>query len=304
MKAINNIFSIKYLAMVAPVLVGVFFSCGNGSDILDSTDTQNINSVSTSSALFNEGSDMSANVIKGLTVAQYSGARVNGEVIANLGRFDGRLACAHITITRTGTFLNPSGTITINYDSLTTCSDSIGVKRRGKIIISYSGRKWSVGSSVTIQFQNFYRNFSKIEGTLSDTVLNANDTTSIQFVSRLDDGKITFADGDSVSRSHKLNRTWHRSVIRDNNEWLVLGAATGTNKKNGQYEMEITNNKPLVYRVICLKSKIFIPVSGEEKIYVGKNNYTIDFGSNVCDNLITVTVGSKVKVIAVTADGN
>ena len=91
MKAINKIFTIKNLAFVMPMLVGVFFSCGNGSEVLDSTDTQNINSVSVSSAFFSEGSEITNNVFRGLTTAQYAGARVEGEFIPGMGKLDSRL---------------------------------------------------------------------------------------------------------------------------------------------------------------------------------------------------------------------
>jgi|SRR5882724_2693709 len=309
MKSIHNIKCRKGFSLLMPAMLLLVLSCQNMDDILNSTDTQNINSVSASSAHFSESSDISISILKGLTNAQYSGAPLSSDIVPNLSKIDSRLTCADILISRTGTVNSPSGTITIHFDS--TCVDSSGVKRRGKIIINYVGKRWAVGSTVSIQLQNFYRNYTRIEGVLSDTISLITtvgpDTTQITFSSFLKNGIITFGDGKRCdSMFYNLKRTWYRSIIRINNKWQITGAvvgkppqSNGINKNGNHYYLkEITS--PLVYRFVCLHNKVFIPVEGVETITIGGKNYTIDFGQGTCDNLITVDN----QTINVTQDGN
>jgi hypothetical protein len=283
-------------------------ACQQDTDVLSSNDVQNVNSFSTSSAHFSESSEISTNVVKGLTLAQYSGARISSGYIQNLSKLDSRLTCAVLSVIQTGTAEIPAGTITIDFDSLKNCVDSVGVKRSGKIIINYVGKRWAVGSYIIVLPQNFYRNFTQIEGTLSDTIKSVtvikSDTTQIEFTSDLKDGKITFVDGNSVTRTHSITRIWYKSLLRDHNELhITKGSATGQYKNGLTYQIEIES--PLINRFACQRKKVFIPVAGIEVLKVNSSpTYKLDFGAGICDNLVTVTVNGKEKVISVTTDGN
>src|SRR5882672_7644382 len=116
MKTRNNIGSLKNVSVLVAMLFIFLASCQKDSSILNSTDTQNVNAESASSAYLSEGSDISANAVSGLSSTQYAGARIDGEIVSMLTNRDDRFKCATVTITRTGTKDNPAGIITITFD--------------------------------------------------------------------------------------------------------------------------------------------------------------------------------------------
>lgn len=321
MKA-TKMFASKTASSLLTVIAVMVLSCQKDTEILNSVDTQNVNSEAASSAYVNENSDISSIAISNLTMEQYAGARVSGEFVTGLGGYDGRLKCAIVSVTRTGTKLAPAGTITINYDSLKGCVDDHNVTRKGKIIITYSGRRWQPGSTFTIQLVNFYRNSVHIEGAESNSTQLSVDSLHLQFSCSLTGGKITFSDGRTIEREHNFTKTWYRSsdpTQPANDEWHIEGGASGKNKNGNLYSMQIgipsTTDPtvllpaPLIVKFNCwTKNRIFIPVKGIKIIAVTSatetRTYKVDYGDGACDNLVIVTINGKEKIIPVSGDGN
>lgn len=308
MKTKKSVFSLRNGAAWVAATFIFLASCQKDNSILSSTDTQNVNAEAASSAYLNEGSDISANAIAGVSTAQYAGARTEGDIVTNLALRDDRFKCAIVTITRTGTISNPSGTISIAFDPA--CTDKRGIKRTGTIVITYSGRRWMPGSYFSVN-ADFFRNDVHVEGIDSVITKLSIDSTSLgylQFESILRGGQITFGDGKTITREHHLTREWFRASVPQNDEWhtLVGGEATGKCKNGDTYQMQVT--KDLVHKVSCLADKVFIPVSGTKVILVTTSTetreYDIDYGDGTCDNNITVTLNSKVKTIAVNGEGD
>lgn len=301
MIAKGNLLNVNGISAAIVGFILLLSACDNASDILNSTDTQNVNSEAVSSVYSNESSDISSDLIASLTFSQYAGARTESETISSK---DDRTKCKEtsITLIRTGTKLSPRGIILIDFGS--GCTDSKGVTRKGQIYIKYSGRRWTPGSYFKDSLVNYYRNDTHIEGVLTVTVQLSADTAHLQFQSVLANGKITFADGKTISRSHTITRQWNRALLPLNDQWITLAgsSASGTNKKGVEYEMVVT--KDMVEKVSCLSSKIFIPVSGEKIISTENKEYSIDYGDGSCDNDVTVTLNGKTKNISVNADGN
>lgn len=316
MKA-TKMLSSKTASGLFTTIVVMLLSCQKDAEILNSVDTQNVNSEAASAAYVNENSDISSIAMSNLTVAQYSGARVAGEVVTGLGNFDGRLKCAVVTVTRTGTKQAPAGTIIINFDSLKSCVDDHNVTRKGKIIITYSGRRWQPGSTFSIQLVNFYRNSIHIEGTENNATQLSVDSLHLEFVSNLVGGRITFGDGRTIEREHTFTKTWYRSSDPQqpaNDEWHIVGGATGKNKNGNMYTMQIGDPgqalpTPLIEKFNCwIKNRILIPVKGIKIIAVTSSTdtrtYKVDYGDGTCDNLVIVTIDGKEKIISVNGDGN
>jgi len=308
METKKSVLSLKNGAVWVTAIFIFLASCQKDSSILNSTDTQNVNAESASSAYVSEGSDISTNAIAGISATQYAGARADGEVVNNLADRDDRFKCATVAITRTGTKENPAGVITITFDP--SCSDKRGVKRSGTIVISYSGRRWMPGSYFSIN-ANFFRNDVHVEGIDSVITKLSIDSTSLgylQFQSILTGGQVTFGDGKTITREHNITREWFRASVPMNDEWHTLkgGEATGKCKNGNTYQMQIT--KDLVHKISCLQEKVFIPVSGTKIFIVTTSSetkeYDVDYGDGNCDNNITVTVNGKVKTITVNGEGD
>lgn len=296
-------------------VVGFFValvSCQKDSDVLNANDVQNVNTEAAAATYTNEASDIATSTMGAISTSQLAGARESGYVLRNLVNWDERLQCAVVTIIRTGSKQNPSGSIVINYDSLSsTCTDSHGVRRKGQIIITYSGRRWMPGSTYNIRLVNFYRNDIHIEGNLTLTTQQADTSQYLLFKSVLDSGKVTFGDGKFITREHTITREWVRTPSPLTDEWITLtknpvdnsfSQAKGTCKNGETYTMQVT--KDIVEKASCRINKIFIPVSGTKVITVGNETYTIDYGNGTCSDVITITIRGRLKQINFNPEGN
>lgn len=321
MKATKMLTLKKTSVLTTSVLI-MLLACQQETEILNSVDTQNVNSEAASAAYINENSDISSIVMSNLTVGQYVGARIETDTVSNWGAIDGRLKCAKVKVVGSGDKIVPAGTITIDYDAVAGCADDDNITRKGKIIITYRGKRWQPGSTFSIQLVNFYRNSVHVEGGEYDTTKLSVDSLHLQFVSSLVGGKITFGDGRSIERDHSFRKTWYRSLNPAepaNDEWHIEGSSWGKNKNGNAYVMQIgipsdSNPSvllpaPLIHRFLCWsKYKIGIPVKGIKIITVTSGNdmkaYKVDYGDATCDNLVTVTINGKEKAISVNGDGN
>lgn len=312
MKTKKSLFSVKNI-LASVVMVFVFLaSCQNNSSILTATDTQNVNAESASASFANESTEMASSAVGGVFTSTYNGGRISGGPvpIAGLGSRDDRLQCATITVFSTGTKDAPAGTVTIDFGTAGTCNDPHGVTRKGKIIVTYSGMRWAVGSFINVRLVNFYRNTTHVEGNLTLTTQTSADSLHLQFESVLDSGKVTFGDGKFITRIHDLTRVWIRSAVPFNDQWITLantpnssnGSSAGMAKDGKIYTTQIT--KQLIEKVSCMTKKVFIPVSGTKLVTVGNQQYLVNYGDGTCDNIITVTLNGKQKQITVTAEGN
>jgi hypothetical protein len=319
----KNVFSMKNVS--AMVVAGIFAlaSCSKSSDQpVSSTNATSINSESSADSYTNETADMSNSVTTNAGNSILGGARAEAVTFSGaiLKRWDKRLACATVTINRTGTKDKPSGTITITWSG-TSCSDTTGVQRSGSIVITYSGYWFIAGSTRTITYQNYTRGGIQINGTYirrSLTTLTASDTSastlSIQFRDSLVGGQLTFANGKTITRNKTVTVQWDVQKILGayvpvDYKHLTGGSANGTLENGSTYTMTI--NSDIVYTEACLLIKDFIPVSGSKTLIItpsgggSATTFTINYGSGQCNNnQITVTINGKSETITVNAAGN
>jgi hypothetical protein len=295
----------------AAVVAGILLltSCAKNNDVLNSSDTQNVNSESVSDSYTSETSDMSTSVVSNVTSSQYATGRVEGE-IHGLEAKDARLAGATITIVKgpNSTKDNPNGVITIDFG--TTGVTTNGVTRKGKILISYSGRKDHGQSTRTLRYSGYSRNGVVFDDLMTFTITNTAAATALDsshFNHLLTGGKLTFSDNTTILREADYNVTIDYvaktlTLSADTGLNAKLHSASGTTRAGKEYTMDI--NTPLVYKAECLATKVYIAVSGEKTITAGLVAYKINYGDGVCDNTVTITVGGKSATITVDGNGN
>jgi len=306
---IKNVTTMKSLsaAMVAGILI--LTSCAKNNDVLNSGDTQNVNSESAADSYTSETSDMSTSVVSNITATRYGAGRVAG-AITGLGDKDARLTGATITISPgpNSTKDSPNGIITIDFgaDGKTTND----VTRKGRILISYNGRK-NVGQSTrSLSYDGYSRNGVMFSNSMLFTIKNiatAGTVDSTHFNHLLSGGLLTFPDGSTITREADYNvvldyNAKTLSVSADGSATAKLHSATGTTRAGKDYTMDITT--PLVYKAECLATRNYFAVSGEKTITAGLVTYKINYGEGKCDNTITITVGGKSATVTVNGDGN
>jgi hypothetical protein len=312
---IGKVFSVKVVSAILIASVALLYSCKKDTDnVLSSTDSQNANSESVSSATTSETADMGSSIVNNTSDTQLSGARFEANQVDWVG-IDGRLKGATITITPSAgsTFKVPQGTIKIDFGSGQT--DANGVTRKGVITITYYGRRYQTGSWRKLTFSGYSRTANSNTITFDDattyTVTNVTDSTAsvFKFHHELANATLTFSiDNTTIVRNSNVVVAWDKTagtITHLAKTADITDSAWGTSRKGINYTMDIT--KDLVYKVSCLASKVYIPVSGTKLFKVGNNttvDYTIDYGDGTCDNTVTVTLNGKSKQITVGGDGN
>lgn len=177
------------------------------------------------------------------------------------------------------------------------CTSPRGITRKGKIIVSYTGRYWKEGTVITTEFENFYVNDRKIEGTRTVTNQGFNEESGFfTFSTTLDNGKITWSDGTSRSTESRHNRRVYLPNGDRGLVYAVLGGSRGVNRNGNSFGTEIS--EPLIFAQSCLNTGNRIPSAGIMTIGLeGRGQLQINFGEEGCDREVTVTRGDTERTI-------
>lgn len=179
------------------------------------------------------------------------------------------------------------------------CTSPRGVERKGKIIVTYTGRYWTKGTVITTRFENFYVDGKKIEGirVVTNEGFNENDKF-FSFKTVVEGGKITWPDG--TFRTFESRHI--KKVFLPNGDrgmyYAITGGSKGINRKGNMYEVKITS--PLLYLARCIQSGIRVPSKGTMTVTVESiGTMEIDFGTEACDREVSITRNGETKTITV-----
>lgn len=227
-------------------------------------------------------------IMNEITVQSTSSAQVN--TTTTLADADRRRTSGTVTISPIGTTYPK--TITIDFGTGST--DNNGIVRKGKIVGVLTGPWWISGSTLTITFTDFYRNDNKIEGTVVLTSNGFNtDKTSYSYNVVVDKNRIN-ADGKTITWSSNRTITYFNNgtpLTHLDDYFTISGTASGTNRNGEAFTTTITKElkKFVTYRWF---------VSGTIEHKVGaKAVVTLDYGDGTKDNLATISVSEKSKII-------
>ncbi|MFM7486875.1 MAG: hypothetical protein ACKOC0_12715 [Cytophagales bacterium] len=219
---------------------------------------------------------------------------------AESGLMDDRFGCA--TITRTTGTEPFTGTITVDFGDAG-CKDRKDNTRKGKMVISYKGKRNLPGSTCVTRLVNYSLNDVKIEGTRTISSDASSTDNKPVFKVKLDSGKTTWPDGTFATHEFLHVRTWFRTSNASEDSWQVLGSGRGVSRRGTNYEMWIRQSTPLLYKKSCESVGVFIAVSGVKVVKKDGKEITIDYGNGVCNNLVTVTFNGVSKVIEISKKG-
>jgi len=165
------------------------------------------------------------------------------------------------------------------------CND--GRYRRGKILVSFTGRYWNPGTVITTGFDHYFVNDNQVDGTKVVTNMGLNDQGHPVF--NIDvTGIIYLANNDgTLSWNSERNREMIEGY-NTNTKWddiyQITGSANGIRPNGTTWKTEIVN--PLRRELVCR----FV-VSGTVNIIPqGLSTRVFDFGDGDCDNIATLTI--------------
>src|SRR6478736_371564 len=208
------------LKSIAGVAVGVLLflgSCNDDKMDFSSNDSSNVENEASTDGYFEDADDISS-VAVWSDDATAGGRQVSGGRRITIS--DLRFSCATVTIEPAAGSdpTNPSGVITVDFG--TGCTDAKGNERKGKIIITYTGRRYSVGSTRSITFDGYYINGVHIEGIRNVTNIAGTTDESPKFKIEVIGGKATWPDGSTATREVRKVREWQRAANPQNDQWI------------------------------------------------------------------------------------
>lgn len=200
------------------------------------------------------------------------------------------ISVSEICATATGTLDESGKKITIDFGA--GCTSSNGIKRKGKIILSYSGNLLFPGARVIATFDNYFMNDKKIEGvrTITNTGIDFL-TSSISLAVKIENGKITWPDNTFVTVTSDQVRTV--KLTGDGYDASITGTANGKSRDGVNYTTLVTD--PLIIKQSCVTSGVSVPGAGVVLFHFGGSEVTVDYGDGSCDKLVKITYpgGSK-----------
>lgn len=262
----KRIFAI--LLIVLSVSAIVFYSCEKNE--VD-TDTQSAIDNSQSARMF-------TNTFSEIKTIGIDEVGIHGKKADTAGN-----GCPTITVeidstTNTGT---PIKRLIIDYGT-NGCVAADGILRKGKLIAEYSGYWDIVGSYAMAEFDNFYSDGIKMEGSIRVEIVG-----NEKYQLEVSNGKI-----HTSPSAIEWNCTQVYTVIQQNdaatseNEMIytIEGSSSGVNRAGRSYTSEITT--PLRKEMTCDWY-----VSGVYELTPdGLATRSVDFGNGTCDQKATLTV--------------
>jgi hypothetical protein len=236
--------------------------------------------------------DIAAVAILAPTDDQYkNGGRVNTEIAVT----DQRI-CEGAVVTLTkgegSTIENPKGMITVDFGT-TGCKDSNDLIRTGKIMFTYSGKRWTPGSTIVTTVDNYAINGIKLEGTRTVTNAQNSSITAPRFNIKLVGGKATYTDNTVAERQSDINLEWIISLNHSNDLLVVDASSTASGKTKGGRTYSVAVLKDLKYKRFC-----GLATEGIKKYTIsGSPEIQVDYGNGVCDKMVLVTVNGVSKTV-------
>ena len=272
----------QFLTAIVAVFVAVNFTACKKDKADTEAAAETIADVSYADVSFNDAQTIAD---EGATTGSIASFRESG--------YDGFLnACA--TVTR-DTVSTPRVT-TIDFgDANCLCQD--GRNRRGKIIVTHTGRYRDASTVITTTFDNYYVQDNKIEGTRTVTNMGANSLGQPYFTVA-ENGSVIRANGaGTITWASNRTRTWTEgfaTAIRQDDVYEITGSSSATAANGNACSATILS--PLVRKMSLDCRRHF--VAGELKLMIeGRPERVINFGDGTCDDIATVTVNGVTHTI-------
>jgi hypothetical protein len=186
----------------------------------------------------------------------------------------------------------------------TACMGPDGHTRRGKIICEYTDRLIKPGAISSTNFENFYFDSIKIQGTHKITNMSSPITTqplARQFKVEVIDARLTKPNGNFTEwNSIKTVEQMEGLITPDrpiDDIFRIKGSARGRAKRDNLvvvWESNVVDNEPLIKRFTC--RWINKGTIRSVRANTAANSpwvATLNFGAGACDNKATLTINGR-----------
>ena len=169
------------------------------------------------------------------------------------------------------------------------CTGNDGLTRKGKIIITYTGRLVIPGNSATTTFEDYYVNNIHVEGTHKITNTGSQNTKSYTIQvkgAKLSKPNGNFTEWNSEKTISQIEGLGTPLIALDD-VFTISGHANGSVKKGDRFLQWATNiTEPLTKKFVCrwITKGVITLNKGNIKVAV------LDYGTGDCDNKATFTV--------------
>ncbi len=288
----NNLFGRTFSSLTLFAILFVT-SCSE-EERLTLTDTQDITEEAITDFYFQDMDDMAGVALNAPDDEEYNGGRKATTITIS----DERFGCEGIVVSvepaANSTVENPRGVLTVDF-GLVGCTVR-GNVRTGKLIFTYSGRRFQPGSEVITTALNYTINGVKLEGTRTLTNIAGSTLDKPRFNAVLENGKATFiADGTFAERESNITWQWERGATPLDDYLLIDQSSTANGVTRGGRTYSVSLTKALKYKRNC-----GIAVEGIKNYIIdGSKEIVIDYGDGMCDKSITITVNGVARNLTV-----
>jgi hypothetical protein len=286
-------FKIHQLFLVGSLLTGASFLEACKDEIVGRADLEAVPEEALTESFYQDLDDLSNVALQEPTDNQYAGGRTAATITVDDDRFD----CDNVVVTvqpATGSTLqNPQGVITIDFGTIG-CADPRNVLRQGKLHIAYSGRRFMPSSRIVITPENYSVSAVKIEGVRTSVNVSTSTEAAPSFHVTLTDGRATYPDGTTMTRSSDITWTWKRNENPLNDERIVSAGSTASGMTRTGVAYSVSVDEDLVYQRTCL-----IAIEGV-KDYVIDNtkDISVDYSYEDCQH-VSITANRVTKGVKV-----
>lgn len=172
------------------------------------------------------------------------------------------------------------------------CND--GRYRRGKIIVTFTGRYKDPGTVITTGFEDYYVNDNNVDGSKVVTNMGSNELEQPYFTIEVEGVIVLADDAGTINWNASKVRTWiegYETRKMHDDVYEIEGEAEGIRASGLSWEREILT--PLRKELSCRWI-----VSGTVEIRPqDKPVRLLDFGDGECDNEVTITINGETYTI-------
>lgn len=189
-------------------------------------------------------------------------------------------ACPDYTLMNTNT--TDIDTLIINFGP-SNCLNN-GKLRKGRIIVTYTGKYRDSLSIITTTFDNYHVNNNLVQGERIVTNEGRDSVGNICFKIEVNNASVNTSNG-VINWNSQRKRVWitgSGSFDRKDDIYKVSGNANGNSANGNHFTMEITED--LYVDMSCLEETNCVITSGTGKISPdGYPDRIINYGDSVCD---------------------